>query len=410
MKAVFYAWQSELSNRTNRSFIEDCLERAIKEVNRRRASETQLFLDQGTQDVSGMPDISRVIFDKIDTCAVFVPDLSLTSLGQSGRKSPNANVLIELGYALRGISDRRVVGVFNEASGSTEELPFDLRRHRWPAVYSLSEDATTEDRQRVRDEFVKDLVIRIAAAARRADDEDEAGTSVAPTLNVYEGLGPFRQGELIANVDAATPGADSQGSLFWRDAPQATIQIRPKTEKNTESYVELRNRAIKSSFALRAFGPRGTQWCSQNSRGFIAGDVVSTPIQPRALCVTQLQKNSGMLYGINQALMGEEIDRRFVFGAHVRTEFEETLQNYLEFYRLNEDFGAKFSLYVTVQNAFGLFLRIGSPTDAYEGPIVESQVYHGVDEFSLDADVRGLLRPLFVRLWDAAGSVYEKSR
>ena len=408
MKAVFYAWQSELSNRTNRSFIEECLERAIKEVNRRRPPETQLFLDQGTQDVSGMPDISRVIFDKIDTCAVFVPDLSLTALGQSGRRSPNANVLIELGYALRGIGDRRVVGAFNEASGSTEELPFDLRRHRWPAVYSLSEDATTETRQRVRDELVKDLVVRIAAAARRAD-EDEAGSTATPTVHVYEGLGPFRQGELIANVDVATPGADAQGSLFWRDAPQATMQLRPKTERNTEGYVELRNRAIKSSFALRAFGPRGTQWCSQNSRGFIAGDVISSPIQPRALCVTQLHKHSGMLSGINQALMGEEIGKRFVFGARVRTEFEETLRNYLEFYRLNADFGTTFSLYVTMQYVAGLYLRVGSPKDAYVGPIVENQLYHAVDAFSLTATETELLRPLFEKLWDAAGGVYEET-
>jgi hypothetical protein len=406
MKAVFYAWQSELSNRANRSFIEDCLERALKEINRRRPPEAQLFLDQGTQDVSGMPDISRVIFDKIDTCAVFVPDLSLTAVGQGGRKSPNANVLIELGYALRGIGERRVVGVFNEASGSAEELPFDLRRHRWPAVYSLSEDAKAEGRQVVRDELVKDLVVRIAAAARRAD-EDEAGTSATPTLNVYEGLGPFRQGELIANVDAATPGADGQGSLFWRDAPQATIQVRPKAEKSTEGYVELRNRAVKSSFALRAFGPRGTQWCSQNSRGFIAGDVVATPIQPRALCVTQLHKHSGMLYGINQALMGEEIGKRFVFGARVRPEFEETLRNYLEFYRLNSDFGTTFSLYVTVQYMAGLYLRLGSPKDAYTGPIVESQIYYAVDTFSVDADVADLLKPLFVKVWDAAGQIYQ---
>jgi hypothetical protein len=116
-----------------------------------------------------------------------------------------------------------------------------------------------------------------------------------------------------------------------------------------------------------------------------------------------------MLSGINQALMGEEIGKRFVFGARVRTEFEETLRNYLEFYRLNADFGTTFSLYVTMQYVAGLYLRVGSPKDAYVGPIVENQLYHAVDAFSLTATETELLRPLFEKLWDAAGGVYEET-
>jgi hypothetical protein len=408
MKAVFYAWQSELPNNTNRSFLEDCLERSIKKVNERRPPGDQLFLDQGTENVSGMPDISRVIFDKIDTCAVFVPDLSITQRTPS-RCSPNANVLIELGYALRAFGDRRILGVFNEAFGQSEELPFDLRRHRWPERYRLSEDAPTETRQRVREELIKTLTEGIAAAASRADI-DERGDELAPReiLSPFEVHSKFKSGEVIAHASASVPGLEAGGQVVWRNAPQATIELRPKPEKATEGFVELRKRAVNERFGLRAFGPRGAQWSGQNNYGFVAGDIVSTPLQPQALCVTQLYKHSGMLYGVNQALMAQADNRGFVLADRVRTEFEDTLTHYLDFFRINQDFGTQFSLYVTFQYVRDLFLRFGTGEAArFEGPLVDNFIYHGVDTLSFDVDVRASLRPLFEKLWDNAGIVLE---
>ena len=32
MRTVFYSWQSDLPNATNRGFIEDCLERALEDL------------------------------------------------------------------------------------------------------------------------------------------------------------------------------------------------------------------------------------------------------------------------------------------------------------------------------------------------------------------------------------------
>lgn len=32
MRTVFYSWQSDLPNATNRGFIEDCLDRALEEL------------------------------------------------------------------------------------------------------------------------------------------------------------------------------------------------------------------------------------------------------------------------------------------------------------------------------------------------------------------------------------------
>lgn len=409
MKAVFYAWQSELPNRTNRSFIESCLQSAIKQVNLRRPPVDHLFLDQDTRDVSGMPDISEVIFDKIDTCAVFVPDLSLSLRGTSGRASPNANVLIELGYALRAIGDRRIVGVFNDASGLLEELPFDLRRHRWPARYALHVDALPEEKQLIKDALVKVLTDAIAAAAARADSEERGEESSSKVEEPYfEAHGRFRNGEVIAHVDGSVPGANAAGQIVWGSRPQATIELRPKNEISTGTYQALRQRAVQGGFALDAFGPRKAQWYSQNMHGLLAGDVISEPTKPHALCITQLYKQSGMLYGVNQSVIATVSGGRQVLLADsVKAQYEETLRNYLSFYRNNPDYGDTYNLYVTLQYISGLQLREGRVAYGKDlGRIVENFIYHSQESITVDASVTEILRPLFVKLWDSAGAVY----
>ena len=63
---VFYSWQSDLPNSTNRGFIGDCLERAIKELRADPNLQVDPCLDRDTQNVPGSPDIATTIFDKID--------------------------------------------------------------------------------------------------------------------------------------------------------------------------------------------------------------------------------------------------------------------------------------------------------------------------------------------------------
>lgn len=99
-------------------------------------------LESDTAGIPGTPDIANTIFAKIRDAGVFVADLTLSSEAESGKRSPNPNVLIELGYAFSAISDSRVVTVMNTAFGETKQLPFDLSHKRWPVQYALSaEDA-----------------------------------------------------------------------------------------------------------------------------------------------------------------------------------------------------------------------------------------------------------------------------
>jgi hypothetical protein len=124
---VFYSWQSDLPNNTNRGFIEDALEKAIKKCNKDQG--IFLTVDKDTTGRTGSPDIAHTIMEKISNSFMFVADIS-TVINTNDRKSPNPNVLIELGYALGVMGEENILMLQNSEFGTIEELPFDLRGKR----------------------------------------------------------------------------------------------------------------------------------------------------------------------------------------------------------------------------------------------------------------------------------------
>lgn len=140
-RTVFYSWQSDLPNNTNRGFILDALEKAALIVTSDKSIEIEPVIDRDTAGVAGAPEISSTIFEKIKASEMFVADISLINKNEDGRKTPNPNVLIELGYALRGVGFENLILVFNTAFGKIEDLPFDLRTRRLLTYHLAPEDA-----------------------------------------------------------------------------------------------------------------------------------------------------------------------------------------------------------------------------------------------------------------------------
>ncbi len=93
-------------------------------------------IDRDTKSEIGTPNILESIFKKIDRSKIFIADISIINSNSSGRKCPNPNVLIELGYAARVLGWERVFCIYNTDYGSVDDLPFDLRQRR-PIQYSL---------------------------------------------------------------------------------------------------------------------------------------------------------------------------------------------------------------------------------------------------------------------------------
>ncbi len=138
MSTIFYSWQSDLPNATNRGLIQAALEEAAKKIRADDSIAVDPVVDRDTSGLPGAPDIAHAIFAKIDRALAFVADVSLVDTNVGGRRTPNPNVLIELGYAVKTLGWERIVLVMNTAYGEVADLPFDLRQKR-VLPYSLAD-------------------------------------------------------------------------------------------------------------------------------------------------------------------------------------------------------------------------------------------------------------------------------
>lgn len=158
-KTVFWSWQSDLDGRVTREVIRYALDAAIALVAAEVEEADRPSLTSDTEGVAGTPDIVATILRKIDAAAVFVGDVTPIAVSASGKACANPNVLLEMGYANRALTDTRVIQVWNTAfPGATlEKLPFDMRGRRGPIGFHLPEGADTGELRRVRGDLTKQL-------------------------------------------------------------------------------------------------------------------------------------------------------------------------------------------------------------------------------------------------------------
>lgn len=163
MEKIFYSWQSDLPNSTNRGFIQKALEAAAKSLRNDDSVNIEPVVDRDTAGIAGSPDITATIFNKIDAAATFVCDVSIINKvegepGNASRLTPNPNVLIELGYAAKSLGWDRIIMVMNLAFSKPENLPFDLRPKR---VVEYDLDEATADKAEERKKLEKILALRL---------------------------------------------------------------------------------------------------------------------------------------------------------------------------------------------------------------------------------------------------------
>lgn len=127
---IFYSWLSDLPPEQNHTLILRCLEKSALAIRADGGLRVEPVVDRDTAGVPGAPDIAATIFEKIDACDVFVCDLTIVGKLPNGRPTPNPNVMLELGYALKTRGWGRILLVLNEQHGGPSQLPFDLRGKR----------------------------------------------------------------------------------------------------------------------------------------------------------------------------------------------------------------------------------------------------------------------------------------
>lgn len=160
---VFYSWQSDLENKFNRGFIQEVLNKAVKNISNNKDFNLEAVIDRDTYGVPGSPAIVESITGKIAKSDVFVCDVSIINSSSKKRRSPNPNVLFELGFASAILGWDRIIMIQNEAYGGPDKLPFDLRGRRILSYY-LNE--TTNSRSEERKKLLNSLVATFEEAFR----------------------------------------------------------------------------------------------------------------------------------------------------------------------------------------------------------------------------------------------------
>src|SRR5258708_6997668 len=101
---IFFSWQADTPNNCGRTFLKNVLEEVCAAI----TADTELDealrdveVDTDTKGVAGQPPIAETIFRKIDSAGVFIADMTFTGTRLDGRPTPNPNVLIEYGWALK---------------------------------------------------------------------------------------------------------------------------------------------------------------------------------------------------------------------------------------------------------------------------------------------------------------------
>jgi hypothetical protein len=179
---VFYSWQSDLPNNTNRGLIGQALENAARSIRRDDSIQVEPVIDRDTVGVPGAPDIASTILDKIEKAQVFVCDVSIVNGGTEARPMPNPNVLIELGYALKALGPQRIIMIMNSAFGAPELLPFDLRMKR-VVTYHVPPEEQERPAERKKLEGVLGSGLRTILASALANQDRAEGDSESKVLS-----------------------------------------------------------------------------------------------------------------------------------------------------------------------------------------------------------------------------------
>ena len=145
---IFYAWQTDLPDETNRRLIRESLRTACSAIEDEFKSEhLRLELDEATRGESGSPNIPQSIQKKIEESDIFIADITTVNKpARKSKKTPNPNVVFELGYAVAHLGWSRVILLFNKAYGTfPDDMPFDFDRHRAsPFEYRISKEVLSK--------------------------------------------------------------------------------------------------------------------------------------------------------------------------------------------------------------------------------------------------------------------------
>jgi hypothetical protein len=196
---VFYAWQSDRDEKGNRHFIRRALDDAAKRINEDNALGVEIKIDADTEGVLGTPAVTETILGKIQSSHIFVPDLTFIAETGAGKLTPNPNVMVEYGYALRSLTFEAMVPVMNTHYGGPTELPFDLAHVRHPTQYELPPGSPDAVRRAARATLSEKLEAILRLMAQNALRKARLDNRFVATASVRPPAFFFQPGDVLVN-------------------------------------------------------------------------------------------------------------------------------------------------------------------------------------------------------------------
>jgi hypothetical protein len=133
--ALFYSWHSDTHSS---KLLDKYVSNAVKKLGELKY--TIDYYKYPCEDKSGSPDIVEILFDKIRNCDCFIADLSPVGKYRCNndkyKNVYNANVLMELGYALSCLDQRQII----ICSDDFDNMPFDVRNYRISSISSCKDN------------------------------------------------------------------------------------------------------------------------------------------------------------------------------------------------------------------------------------------------------------------------------
>ncbi len=444
---VFYAWQHDRPNNLCRGLIRRALDQAKAQLNDELEIEDALReveIDQDTQGVAGSPPIAETILEKIRNCDAFVPDLTFIPTGEDTRVTPNPNVLIEYGYALHALSDQRIIGVFNDAFGTPDNLPFDLRHKRWPIRYHAVDEGESEDAQAHRRAAREELASRLADAIRDIIRTFAQSEEAAP-VPVPEGAAQIAEEPPPAEAPAAhaaepatraralTPPPTIVEQYPWdggivgiqdaiaRDAPGyqtslfegPTIFLRLKSGAAGKQLSNVQTMQIVRDALRPMASQRSTGWSYARNRHGVAAFTFRDK-DPGTAFTASLFTRTGELHGIDcyhlqVGRFREDTGEPYVPTGAVEEILIDALANFLDVAKNHAKLATPLEVVAGLEGVEGYRLAVDRNYFAFEkfvGRIFSSTIGERARIDDYDCDPFDVLLPLFKKIYDEAG--YER--
>lgn len=405
-QTVFYSWQSDLPNNTNRSFIEDAIKKAIRNVSQDAEVEEamrdgKLAFDKDTQGVSGTPPIVDVILNKISACTIFVPDLTFVTTTQKGRGLPNPNVLIEYGWALNSVGHACTVPVMNVAFGVPDEksMPFNMRHMRHPITYNLPARARQPRRDAEKTALVKALAAQFKIILGQLVDEETV--PIVPFQAVPFTDHPavfFKSGETLATwnrfeAEHKCTMATSGPKMFLRVIPTAATSPIDKVEA---SGLVQRDLWPLSYTQLSGYLPSGRNRY---------GAMIYREDNDNIMAFSQLHTNQE-IWGVSSEPADWYTPQGPIFANGYEAAFIRALSNYLGFAKNTLGLPPPLKFIVGFANVEGFRMAptgVGAFNLYGSDAVLDQHIVETGQITDYETEPLELLRPFFERVWRECG-------